>query len=72
MLPEMFRELVANNESLKSTMQTALDERDQAVKDDKRLKKKVADLESELDRKKRLALQAIAARSNIKIEFEES
>jgi hypothetical protein len=49
-----------------------LDERDQAVKDDKRLKKKVADLESELDRKKRLALQAIAARSNIKIEFEES
>lgn len=53
-------------------MKEAIEQRDQAVKDDKRLKKKVADLESELDRKKRLALQAIAARSNIKIEFEES
>jgi len=52
-------------------MKDAIEKKEQAVKDDKRLKKRVADLESELDRKKRLALQAIAARSNIKVQFDE-
>jgi chromosome segregation ATPase len=53
-------------------MKEAVSAKEQALKDDTRLRKRVADLESELERKKRLALQAIAARSNIKIELTES
>ena len=41
-------------------MKEAIEQRDQAVKDDKRLKKKVADLESELE-KERLAAEGNSA-----------
>jgi len=53
-------------------MKDAIEKKEQAVKNDKLLKKRIADLESELDRKKRLALSAIAARSNIKVMFDDA
>ena len=72
MLPDMFRQLVSDSKELETKMIDAVGARDKALKDDTRLRKQVADLSSELERKKRLALQAIAARSNIKSELDEA
>jgi len=70
MLPDMFRQLVKDSVELEKKMNDAIAAKDKALKDDTRLRKHVNDLSSELDRKKRLAMQAIAARSNIKTDLD--
>jgi len=53
-------------------MKDAIEKKEKAVKDDKSLRIKVKNLESELDRKLRLAIAAAAARSSIKSQFDEA
>jgi hypothetical protein len=47
MLPEMFRQLVTENNIQKEKLITAIEERERALKDDKRLRKEISELKSE-------------------------
>lgn len=70
MLPDMFRQLVKDSQELETQKNEAIKARDIALTSDTRLRTQVKNLTQELDRKKRLSMQAIAARSNIKGELD--
>jgi hypothetical protein len=70
MLPDMFRQLVKDSNELAGQKDEAIKARDFALQSDKLLRRQVKNLSEELDRKRRLAMQAIAARSGIKGELD--
>jgi hypothetical protein len=72
LLPQMFRHEAVFRTKCKQDKENAEDQRDQALKQFEKLKKEKEDLKHELERKERLALQAIAARSNMKKFFDDS
>ena len=72
MLPDMFRQLVADSHELEKQKNEAIASRDKALQSDHWLRKQNKNLKEELDRKMRLSLQAIAARSGIKAELDAS
>lgn len=62
LLPGMFREEAKERLQLVEERRQAQEKMSKAIKDDQALRKQVKDLTSEVERKKRLAMQAIAAR----------
>ena len=66
LLPQMFR-LEANERNIINKTKTeAENTAREALANRDRMQNRINDLESELDRKKQLSIQAIAARSNVK------
>ena len=66
LLPGMFREEAKERLMLQEERKTAEEKMSRAIKEDSSLRKQVRDLTAEVERKKRLALQAIAARHQVK------
>ena len=62
----MFREEAKERNQLLKERQEAEAKMTKAIKEDSYLRKQVKDLTAEVERKKRLALQAIAARHQVK------
>lgn len=71
LLPSMFRAEAQFRNKCKDDAETAKSEMDKAVKNATRLHQEKRDLKHELERKERLALQAIAARQSMKDSLQE-
>lgn len=71
LLPAMFRAEANFRLECKKEKDDAVDEMKKAMKIHNKLVKKIADLENELARKERLAIQAIAARASMKGHLED-
>ena len=68
----MFKAEALFRKECKKEKDEAVTEMTQALKQHNKLVKKIEDLENELGRKQRLSLQAIAARSSIKLHLDEA
>jgi chromosome segregation ATPase len=66
LLPEMFRNERDEKQRIKTEFEKQRAEMERAKKEDAYLRKQVRDLTAEVERKKRLAMQAIAARGQFK------
>ena len=66
LLPEMFRNERDEKKRILTEFTKQKDEMERAKKEDAYLRKQVRDLTAEVERKKRLAMQAIAARGQFK------
>jgi len=66
LLPEMFRNERDEKQRIKTDFEKQRAEMERAKKEDAYLRKQVRDLTAEVERKKRLAMQAIAARGQFK------
>ena len=66
LLPEMFRNERDEKQRIKTEFEKQRAEMERAKKEDTYLRKQVRDLTAEVERKKRLAMQAIAARGQFK------
>jgi len=62
----MFRAEAADRDRIRSEMTKAKEEAREALANKGKLLKEIDDLNQEKDRKKQLAIQAIAARGNVK------
>lgn len=72
LLPSMFRKLVEENEKSKLSEKEAKLLAEDAASSKGKLESKIKDLENETARKKQLAMQAVAARGEIKRHLDES
>lgn len=72
LLPSMFRKLVEENELSKNAKIEAINKANEAESKKDEQDRKISDLEKEIARKKQLALQAVAARSEIKRHLDEA
>jgi hypothetical protein len=68
----MFRKLVEENENSKASEKDAIKKAEEAASKKGELDRKIKDLENETARKKQLAMQAVAARGEIKRHLDES
>ena len=66
LLPDMFRIESDQKKKIEAEFNRAVDQMRKAERDDAALRKKVENLTDEVERKKRLAMQAIAARGQFK------
>lgn len=66
MLPSMFRIEANEKKRIEMEFNKAQEQMKKAEREDTSLRKKVSNLTDEVDRKKRLAMQAIAARGQFK------
>jgi len=71
LLPQMFRQEAVFRTKCKQDKEEAEDAKTVAEKQFEKMRKEKEDLRAELERKERLALQAIAARGTMKKYFEE-
>lgn len=72
LLPAMFKAEAIFRKECKKEKDDAVTEMTKALKQHNKLIKKIEDLENELGRKQRLSIQAIAARSSIKLHLDEA
>ena len=72
LLPGMFREEAKERLQLQEERKAAEEKMSRAIKEDSSLRKQVRDLTAEVERKKRLAMQAIAARHQVKDTLKEA
>lgn len=72
LLPAMFRAEAMFRKECKKEKDDAVTEMSKAMKQHNKLMKKIEDLENELSRKQRLSIQAIAARSSMKVHLDEA
>lgn len=72
LLPAMFRAEAMFRKECKKDKDEAVTEMTKAMKQHNKLMKKIEDLENELSRKQRLSIQAIAARSSMKVHLDEA
>ncbi|MFO0118319.1 MAG: hypothetical protein ACK521_12160 [bacterium] len=68
----MFRKLVEENENSKASEKDAIKKAEEAASKKGELDRKIKDLENETARKKQLAMQAVAARGEIKRHLDDS
>ena len=68
----MFRAEAADRDRIRSEMFQAKEEAKEALANKGKLLKEIDDLSQERDRKKQLAIQAIAARGNVKQHLDEA
>ena len=68
----MFRSEAADRDRIRGAKDAAEEAAREALANKGKLMKEIADLSSERDRKKQLAIQAIAARSNVKQHLDEA
>ena len=68
----MFRAEAMFRKECKKEKDDAVGEMTKAMKQHNKLMKKIEDLENELSRKQRLSIQAIAARSSMKVHLDEA
>jgi hypothetical protein len=72
MLPSMFRMEVEFRKKQEIEKNKAVEEKEKALKHYNKLTKERDDLKNDLERKQRLALQAMAARGNMKDHLDEA
>jgi hypothetical protein len=72
LLPQMFANLVEENNRIKKQEEMALSGAKEAVQMKADLEKRIADLLNECERKKKLSIQAVAARSEVKRHLDEA